>query len=176
MPRPHTASRAAPAILTAVALAVPACDGGLAPTPVSGNCPPGFIGICGAVTLRGAVPESTDVVYLVAYETFPTSTAELFTFQPPVPPTLPLGGAQAFYALPVPPGRYEWVLAVWKKVGTLSPGNADSLLMETGFYRDPADTSRPGVVVVTGATDSVDFVVDFDNRHSISFWFPGSVP
>jgi hypothetical protein len=172
MPRAH----AALAALVSAALAAPACDGGLAPVAAPTACPPGFTGICGTITIRGAVPESTDVVYLVAYRTFPTSTTQLFSFVPSVPPTLPLGGTEAFYTLPVPAGRYEWVLAVWKKVGTLSPGNADSLLMEAGFYRDPADTTRPGVVVVSGAADSIDFVVDFDNRHSISYWFPAAAP
>lgn len=153
------------------------CDGGLQPETAPTACPAGFTGICGTVTFRGTVPDSTDVVYVVAYQSFPTGPADLFTFLPqPTPPTLPLDSATAFYTLPVPAGRYEWVLAVWKKIGTLTPGNADSLLMESGFYRDPADTSRPGVVVVSGATDSVDFVVDFDHRHSISYWFPNAQP
>jgi len=173
-PRPSPFSRPmrhAIAVLAGACVAV-ACDGGLQPEAAPTACPANFTGICGAVTFRGAIPESTDVVYVVAYQTFPTSPADLFTFSPPTPPTLPLDSTATFYTLPVPVGRYEWVLAVWKKVGTLTAGNADSLLMESGFYRDAADTSRPGIVDVNGAIDSIDFVVDFDNRHSISFWFP----
>ena len=51
---------------------------------------------------------------------------------------------------------------------------AEALLRESGFYRDPADTSRAGVVTVAagGTRDSVDFIVDFDARHPISYWFP----
>jgi hypothetical protein len=156
-------------------LIVAACDAGLQPTAAPTACPPGFVGVCGTVRLQGAIPESTDVVYVVAYATFPQSRADLFTFQPAAPatpPTLPLGDTTATYILPLPPGRYEWIVAVWKKVGILTPTSADSLLMESGYYRDPADTTLPGAVVVSGAVDSVDFVVDFDNRHPVAYWFP----
>lgn len=160
------------AVLLAASAAA-ACDGGLEPEAALTSCPSNFTGICGTVTFRGAVPESTDVVYVVAYRTFPAGPADLFTFLPqPTPPTLPLDSLTTFYTLPVPPDHYEWVLAVWKKIGTLTPSNADTLLMEAGFYRDPADTTRPGAVMVSGVADSIDFVVDFDNRHSISYWFP----
>ena len=60
--------------------------------------------------------------------------------------------------------------------GALTPANADSLLREAGFYRDRTDTTRPGVVVVSGTgTDSIDFVVDFTNMHPVSFYFPASI-
>lgn len=168
---PPARSLWAPAVLCLAALG---CDGGLAPV---ASCSPGFTGICGTVRFRGAVPESTDVVLVVAYQTFPQSSAELFTFYPRAPdspPTLPYGDSIAAYALPVPPGSYAWVLAVWKKLGTLTPATAESLLAESGFYRNPADTALPGSVVVPagGARDAVDFTVDFDHRHPVSFWFP----
>lgn len=150
-----------------------ACNDGLAPIPAPTSCPPGFVGICGTVTFRGAIPESTDVVYVVAYDTFPQGPDDLFDFVPLLPPTLPLGGSATFYTLPVPEGRYEWVLAVWKKQGQLTISNADSLLREAGFFRDPADTTRAGVVAVSGiGTDEIDFVVDFDMMHPVSYWFP----
>src|SRR5207249_1504685 len=84
---------------------------------------------------------------------------------PPPPPSLarPFRGSQ-IYALPLSTGRYEWVVAVWKKVGAFAPGfsNADSLLKEAGFYRDQTDPTAPGVVVVNdSSTDSVNFVIDF---------------
>jgi hypothetical protein len=151
-----------------LALAILACDGGLQPQEVATGCPSGFTGICGTITIRGDIPDSTDQVYIVAYASFPTDPSQLLTFQPPLPPTLPLGDSTVTYTLPVAPGRYEWVLAVWKKVGPLDP----STLMETGFYRDPADTSLPGVVTFDQVADSIDFVVDFDQRRSISDWFP----
>ncbi|HEY6784585.1 MAG TPA: hypothetical protein VI159_06505, partial [Gemmatimonadales bacterium] len=51
--------------------------------------------------------------------------------------------------------------------------SADALLREAGYYRDPADTTKPGVVTVHSAgTGGVDFVVDFNNMHSVSYFFP----
>lgn len=160
--------------LAVVVVAALACDGGL--TPIAG-CGSGFVGICGTLRIRGAVPESTDAVFVVAYQTFPESAGDLFTFYPrdlSQLPYLPFADSVAGYALPVPPGTYAWVLAVWKKLGTITPANAESLLAEAGFYRDPADTGLPGAVVVPpdGARNAVDFLVDFDQRHPVSYWFP----
>ena len=160
--------------LVAAGLALLGCDDGLTP---QSTCPVGFVGICGSVTFRGTLPESTDVVYIVAYPTFPTSQGELFTFQPLSPPRLSLDSAARAnpqpYQLPLPNGSYAWVLAAWKKIGVLSLATADSLLREAGYYRNPADTTRPGIVVVSGAgTDAIDFVVDFTNMHPVSFYFP----
>lgn len=149
------------------------CNEGLKPVAL---CPVGFQGICGTVTFRGALPDSTDVVYVVAYTTFPQSLNDLFNFQPLPPPTLRLDslartGAQP-YALPLPNGTYHWVLAAWKKQGALSQQNADSLLREAGYYKDPADSTQVGIVVVNGAATGVDFVVDFANMHPVSYYFP----
>src|SRR6266571_4654155 len=82
-----------------------------------------------------------------------------------------------FYTLALPSGRYEWVLAVWQKQGTLKPdfSNADSLFREAGFYKDAGDTTShgSGIVVVDGtATDSIDFVIDFGDMHRICTYFP----
>lgn len=156
---------------------VVACNEGLQPTPL---CPKSFVGICGTVTFQGTEPDSTEGVLIVAYSTFPQSRNDLLTFQPfPPPPSLPrpFTGSQV-YTLPLN-GRYEWVVAVWKKVGAFAPGfsNADSLLKEAGFYRDKADPTAPGVVVVSGtATDSIDFVIDFSNMHPICTYFPPCPP
>jgi hypothetical protein len=158
-------------VLLAAGLTLLGCDDGLTPRPAA------FVGIRGTVTFRGALPDSTDVVYVVAYATFPTSQAQLFSFQPVPPPTLLLDSASRAtpqpYELPLPGGTYDWVLAAWKKQGALSPANADSLLREAGFYRNAADTTQPGVVTVSGTgPDSIDFVVDFANMHPVSFYFP----
>ena len=164
-----------------VLASVLACNDGLKPTPVPTTCPTGFVGICGNVTFRGTLPDSTDALYLVAYAAFPQSTSDLFNFLPFPPATLPLpaaGDSVVHYTLPLPNGAYHWVLAVWKKVGTLNPGNpasADSLLREAGYYRDPADSTQPGIVQVNATgTDHVDFIVDFANMHSVSYFFPGT--
>jgi len=152
------------------------CNDGLQPTTI---CPADFVGICGHITFRGTLPDSTDAVYLVAYGTFPQNASDLFNFLP-FPPQLlqlpPAGDSVVSYGLELPNNQYHWVLAVWKKVGTLNPADtasADSLLREAGYYRDPADTTQPGVVTVHSAgTGDIDFVVDFGNMHSVSYFFP----
>lgn len=164
MPR---VSRSVLGLLTAgVALA---CNEGLQPRV-------GFSGIRGTVTFRGALPESTDVVFVVAYAAFPRSQGDLFTYQPLSPPTLNLDSAARAnpqpYALQLPGGTYHWVLAAWKKQGPLSQQTADSLLREAGYYRNPVDTTQVGVVVVNGTTTGIDFVVDFTNMHPVSYYFP----
>jgi hypothetical protein len=152
-------SRLSRAALCAAVVAL-ACNAGLHPTTACA-------GICGTATFRGAVPESTQAVYVVAYHTFPHSRDSLFTFQPPVAflQRLPLDGAATSYAIPVESGRYEWVLAVWVKQG-FTLANADSTLREAGYYRDPTDTSQAGIVnVLAQGTDSIDFVIDFAHMH-----------
>jgi hypothetical protein len=149
-------SRVACAALVAAALA---CNEGLQPN----TCP----GICGTVTFRGALPDSTQAVYVVAYHTFPHSRDSLFAFRPSVTELrrLPLDRTSAFYAIPVEAGRYEWVLAVWVKLG-FTLASADSTLREAGYYRDPADTSQPGVVAVsTQGAAAIDFVIDLGQMH-----------
>ena len=134
-----------------------ACNGGLAPTTCQG--------ICGTVHFPVRPPDSTQAVYVVAYHTFPRSQTDLFTFQPPRAAlrALPLGVDSTSYDAAVEPGRYEWVLAVWVKQG-FTLANADSTLRAAGFYRDPADTSRPGIVTVTAlGASAIDFVVDFSH-------------
>lgn len=169
--------RLGPALALGLALG---CNDGLQPTPAPTSCPRGFVGICGHVTYRGTRPPNTAAVYIVAYAAFPDTVTDLLNFQPVPPPELPPaapGDSTVFYTLPLANGRYEWIVAVWADTGSLSLATADSLLREAGYYRDPADTSLPGAVSVNGTgTDSIDFVVDFDHMHSISYFFPGAAP
>jgi hypothetical protein len=157
------------ACVTLVGLvATAACNEGLSPIPA---CPRGFVGICGTATFRGTVPDSTQGLFIVAYTTFPESIQALLTFKPLPPPTVslpPSGDSTVFYTVPLPGGRYEWVLKP-------DFSNADSLFREAGFYRDAGDTTSrgSGVVVVNAAgTDSIDFVIDFGNMHRICTYFP----
>lgn len=158
-----------------VLLTLLGCNDGLAPR--EATCPPDFAGICGTVTFRGAIPDSTDAVYVVAYANFPANRDDLFLFKPFPPDSLPLANVstsgQQSYRLSLPSGSYAWVLAAWKKVGAFNATNPDSLLREAGYYRNPADTTQAGVVVVSGVrTNGIDFVVDFANMHPVSFYFP----
>jgi len=156
------------------ALVLVACDAGLRPVPAPTSCPRGFVGICGTVRFRGPLPDSTQDVVLVAYPTFPRSRSDLFHFAPFPPQSIATPDSTYFYTLGLPNGRYEWVVAVWVKQG-FTTANADSTLREAGYFRDRADSTRPGVVTVDATgTDSIDIVVDFTDMHPISFYFPAA--
>ena len=163
----------------AAAFAVIACNEGLQPTRPATSCPTGFVGICGTVTFRGAVPDSTAGVYVVAYAHFPQQPSDLTSFTPLFPQPLPFpapGDSTVFYTVPLPNGRYEWVVAAWRKQGPFDPSKADSLFKEAGFYKGgaPDTTSHgSGIVVVNGTgTDAINILVDFGNMHPISYYFP----
>lgn len=151
------------------------CNDGLQPATI---CDPSIGAVTGHVTFRGTEPDSTLGLYIVAYSTFPQSRTDLFNFLPFPPQALQVpqtGDSVSAYAMCLPNNQYHWVLAVWAKVG-LNVGdtaNADAHLMEAGYYRDPADTSKPGVVTVhSPGTSGIDFVLDFNNMHSVSYFFP----
>lgn len=145
------------------------CNGGLEPET---GC---RASICGTVRFRGAVPDSTDFVRVVVYATVPTTANQLTAFTGFSDP-LPLGADSASYGcciVSLPPGSYDWVLVVWKKVGTLSLATAPDLLREIGSYRDPADTTQLGSVLVppAGGAGGVDIVADFGRMRSIADFF-----
>lgn len=155
--------RAAAALVTVLAAAL-ACDAGLEPEPI---CARGLVGVCGTIRFSGTVPDSTDNVFVAAYGSFPQSCNDLiFNRQPFIPSSVPYADSVTLYSIPLLANDYEWVLAVWKKVGTLTlTGQDTTLLRVAGYYRNPADTTQPGIVAVPdgGAADSIDFRVDFDN-------------
>lgn len=142
-----------------------ACDAGLEPEPI---CARGLVGVCGTIRFSGAIPDSTDNVFVAAYATFPQTCNELIANrQPFLPSSVPYTDSVAPYSAALqPPGRYEWVLAVWKKVGPLTLTPADTAVLRVaGYYRDPVDSTQPGVVIVPngGAAGDVDFRVAFDS-------------
>jgi hypothetical protein len=143
---------------------VTACGGGLEPEPI---CAPSLVGLCGTVRFRGTVPDSTDNVFIAAYLTFPQTCTDLINNrQPPIPGSVPYTDSVVAYSVPLSPGTYQWVLAVWKKVGTLTLTASDTALLRVaGYYRNRADTTLPGVVTVSSgaAPGDIDFVADFDN-------------
>jgi len=154
----------AAALLVAVLAAAMACDAGLEPEPI---CARGLIGACGTIRFSGAIPANTDNVFVAAYADFPQTCNDLiFNRQPFIPSSVPYADSVARYGIPLPAGHYDWVLAVWKKVGTLTlTANDTTLLRVAGYYRDPAVSTQPGAVTVPseGAVDSVDFRVNFDS-------------
>ncbi len=147
-----------------VAGVVTACDQGLQPEPI---CAPDLVGVCGTIHFRGTFPDSTDNVFVAAYATFPQTCNDLIANrQPVIPGSVPYTDSAAVYSVVLPPRAYEWLVAVWKKVGTLTLTPADTALLRVaGYYRNPADTTQAGVVTVPrgGAAGSIDFVADFDH-------------
>jgi hypothetical protein len=142
---------------------VAGCGGGLDPEPI---CAPSLVGVCGTVRFRGAIPDSTDNVFIAAYATLPQTCDDLiFNRQPFIPGSVPFTDSAAAYSVELAPGGYDWVLAVWKKVGNLTLSHADTALLRVaGYYRDPADTTLRGAVTVPSGASAgdIDFVVDFD--------------
>ncbi len=138
------------ALVVAVLAAALACDAGLEPEPI---CARSLIGVCGTIRFSGTIPDSTDNVFVAAYASF-------------IPSSVPYTDSVTLYSITLLPDQYEWVLAVWKKVGQLQLNAADTALLRVaGYYRSPADTSLPGTVIVPsgGVADSVDFRVNFDS-------------
>lgn len=142
---------------------VMACDKGLEPEPI---CARDLVGICGTLHFRGSIPPNTDNVFIAAYATFPQTCNELIANrQPFIPGSVPYTDSVAQYSVSLLPGDFAWVLAVWKKVGTLTLTPADTALLRVaGYYRNPSDTTLAGSVTVpsNGAAGGVDFVADFD--------------
>ena len=141
-----------------------ACDGGLEPERI---CPPTLVGLCGTLRFRGTIPDSTDNVFMAAYATFPQTCNDLINNRKPfIPGSVPYTDSLAQYSVELPPGTYQWVVAVWKKQGRLTVTAADTALLRVaGYYRDPADTAQPATVTIPvgGTAGNVDFVVDFDH-------------
>ena len=71
--RSRVACAASVAAALAGFVAMAACNEGLQPTAAPTSCPQGFVGICGTATFRGALPDSTQGLFIVAYATFPES-------------------------------------------------------------------------------------------------------
>src|SRR4051812_43700806 len=122
----------------AVAL-VAACGGGLQPEPI---CASTLVGACGVLRFRGTIPDSTDNVFIAAYVTFPVTCTDLINNRRPViPGSVPYPDSVAAYSVALDPGPYHWLVAVWKKEGSLPLPSADTALLRVaGYYRNPADT------------------------------------
>jgi len=150
------------AVLVAVVAAAMACDAGLEPEPI---CARGLIGVCGTIRFSGTIPDSTDNVFVAAFTSFPQTCNDLIlNRQPFIPSSVPYTDSVALYSIELLPDTYEWVVAVWKKVGDLTLTAQDTTLLRVaGYYRSPADSMQPGVVTVPtgGVVDSVDFRVNF---------------
>lgn len=147
-----------------IAAVVTACGGGLQPEPI---CAPSLVGLCGRLRFQGTAPANTENVFVAAYLSFPQSCTDLINNrQPVIPGSVPFTDSAADYSIPLAPGTYHWVLAVWKSPGPLTLTPADTqYLRVAGFYRSPADSSQPGSVVVPNgaAAGDVNFVVHFDS-------------
>lgn len=147
-----------------VIVVLAACGRGLEPEPI---CAPSLVGLCGTVRFSGTIPDSTDDVFVAAYLSFPQTCNDLIQNRRPViPGSVPYTDSIAAYSVELTPGAYHWVLAVWKKTGNLTLTAADTALLRVaGYYRDPADSTRPGLVTVPNgaAAGDIDFRVNFDS-------------
>jgi hypothetical protein len=150
-----------------LAAVVTACGGGLEPEAIPPICAPSLVGLCGTVRFRGTIPDSTDNVFIATYVTFPQTCTDLINNRRPViPRSVPYTDSTAAYSVALSPGTYEWVLAVWKKVGTLTLSPSDTALLRVaGYYRSLTDSTQPGIVTVPSgsAVRNIDFVVNFDS-------------
>lgn len=150
--------------LTAVAAASSGCDAGLQPEPV---CATSLIGLCGRLRFQGTVPANTDNVFVAAYLNFPQTCLDVINNrQPIIPGSVPFTDSATDYSIALPPGTYHWVLAVWKKPGPFTLTVDDTQLVRVaGYYRNPADSSQPGSVLVPNgaAAADINFVVNFDS-------------
>ncbi|HYT64444.1 MAG TPA: hypothetical protein VEL50_11115 [Gemmatimonadales bacterium] len=157
------AVRIAGVTLAAAAITI-ACDGGLEPERI---CPPSLVGLCGTLRFRGTIPDSTDNVFVAAYVTFPQTCNDLINNRkPPIPGSVTYTDSAAAYSVVLDPATYHWVLAVWKKVGNLTLTPQDTALLRVaGYYRDPTDTTQPGIVTIPagGTAGNIDFRVEFDS-------------
>src|SRR4051812_823895 len=103
-----------------------ACSGGLEPGRIF---PPRPVGLGGTVRFPATFPNSTENVFMAAYVTFPQPCPDLINNrQPFTPSSVPYPDSIASYSVELPAGTYHWVLAVWKKEGTLTLTPADTAL------------------------------------------------
>lgn len=160
-------------VVTAVgAAAAAACDGGLEPAP--------FVGIQGVATLQGTPPDQTHWLRLIVLRELPASAEEfdvpwviknLAAFTEP----LPLEAAAVPFHIPLPPGEYAWLLAVWKELGPLDA----TTVREAGTYygpNDPADGPAAFQVAPGRETPDLDLTVNFDAMRSLDEIFPPESP
>ena len=147
-----------------VLVVLAACGRGLEPEPI---CAPDLVGLCGTLRFRGTVPDSTDAVFIAAYLTVPQTCNDLINNRRPiVPGSVPYTDSAAAYSVALDPGTYHWIVAVWKKLGTLTISPQDTALLRVaGYYRNPVDSTQRGVVPISSgpAAGGIDFVVNFDS-------------
>jgi hypothetical protein len=147
-----------------VLVVLAACGRGLEPEPI---CAPNLVGLCGTLRFRGTRPDSTDAIFIAAYLTFPQTCNDLINNRRPViPGSVPYTDSAAAYSVALDPGTYHWIVAVWKKLGTLTISPQDTALLRVaGYYRNPTDSTQPGVVPVSNgpAAGDIDFMVNFDS-------------
>jgi len=147
-----------------VIVVLAACGRGLEPEPI---CAPSLVGLCGTLRFSGTIPDSTDNVFVAAYVNFPQTCDDLIQNRRPViPGSVPYTDSIAPYSVELTPGAYHWVVAVWKKTGTLTLTAADTALLRVaGYYRDPADSTQPGMVTVLNGASAgdIDFRINFDS-------------
>jgi hypothetical protein len=113
----------------------------------------------GDITFAGVQPADTDIMALAMFPIVPQSQFDYLSVK-----ALDLNvqkNVRSFhYRTPVTSGEYKFISIFWKgKTGTIFDVRA------IGFYRSPADTTKPGsVTVASGATATgIDFTAYFNS-------------
>lgn len=111
----------------------------------------------GDVTFVGGWPADTEILALAMFPVVPQSQLDFLSVKA-LDINVPLRVAAFHYRTPVTSGEYKFIAIFWK-------GKNTSLfdIRAIGYYRSPADTTKPGsVTVASGATASdIDFIADF---------------
>lgn len=112
----------------------------------------------GDVTFVGQWPADTEILALAMFSIVPQSQLDFLSVKA-LDINVPLRVPSFHYRTPVTSGEYKFISIFWK-------GKNTSLfdIRAIGFYRSPADTTKPGSVSVgSGATASgIDFIADFN--------------
>jgi hypothetical protein len=148
------------------------CDGGLAPPPPG---PPGFSGTVSFAP--GSWPSKDSLVSLLIFAStiYPLDSATVYNGIFSRPPTIfvypsiteslgPFYSDAIPYIFPLGPGTYKYI-------GVIQQTNGDLLNLGirvfrvVGFYKDPANPTQPGSVIVDDFNQikGINISVDFNN-------------
>lgn len=144
------------------------CDGGLTPPP---EIEPGF---SGEIVFRQETWPPIDSLYslwLFASQIYPTDSIQVFNGIINTPPAiylypsftenLPFQQDTLRYFFPLPPGTYIYIGVLHRFRNDISV----SSLQVVGVYKDPADTSKNGRLIITEHSQfqGINIKVDFHN-------------
>lgn len=112
----------------------------------------------GDITFVGVYPPDTEILALAMFPIVPQSQLDFLSVKA-LDLNVPLNVARFHYRTPVTHGEYKFISIFWK-------GKNSSIfdIRAIGFYRSPADTTKPGSITVAGGetASGINFVADFN--------------